>query len=228
MIRYRERAWVLPVMLVAGGLCAAAQTSTPEQGRLTITSVVPTEPLATGADNRVNASASRPLSSSGITKDYRIGVDDVLTISVWHEPDLSRSIPVRPDGRISLPLVGEVEAAGKTPPQLEAELRSDLSQFVKNPELTVIVAEIRSRRVNIIGQVMHPGAFSITQQMGVLDALAEAGGLRDFAKKKKIYVLRETSAGRRTRIPFDYVAVLNGRRGSQDLLLQTNDTVVVP
>jgi polysaccharide export outer membrane protein len=162
------------------------------------------------------------------SKEYKIGINDVLTINVWHEPDLSRNLTVRPDGRISLPLVGDVRAAGKTPPQLEAELKSDLAEFIKDPELTVIVAEIRSRRVNVIGQVSHPGSFALTQQMGVLDIIAEAGGLRDFAKKKKIYVLRETAAGVRERIHYDYNAVLAARHNAQDIILQANDTVVVP
>lgn len=169
-----------------------------------------------------------PLSSAVVSKDYKIGIDDVLTVNVWHEQELSGNITVRPDGKISLPLVGEVQASGRTPPQLEAELRSRLAQFIKDPELTVIVAEIRSRRVNIIGQVVHPGAFAITQQMGVLDVIAEAGGLKDFAKQSKIYVLRETSAGERVRINYKYKDVLRGKHDAQDILLQANDTVVVP
>ena len=163
-----------------------------------------------------------------LSKDYKIGVDDVLTVNVWHEPELSRNITVRPDGKISLPLVGEIRASGKTPPELQAELRSDLAQFVKDPELTVIVAEIRSRRVNIIGQVFHPGAFPLTQQMGVLDAIAEAGGLKEFAKQKQIYVLRETTAGNRIRLDYNYRDVLKGKNDAQDILLLANDTVVVP
>ena len=163
-----------------------------------------------------------------LSKDYKIGVDDVLTVNVWHEPELSRNITVRPDGKISLPLVGEIRASGKTPPELQAELRSDLAQFVKDPELTVIVAEIRSRRVNIIGQVFHPGAFPLTQQMGVLDAIAEAGGLKEFAKQKQIYVLRETTAGKRIRLDYNYRDVLKGKNDAQDILLLANDTVVVP
>ena len=180
------------------------------------------------------ASVAGPLPNYGSatvpppSRQYRIGVDDVLTISVWHEPDLSRTVPVRPDGRISLPLVGEIEASGKTTPELEDELKTSLAQYVKAPELTVIVSQIRSRRVNIIGQVMQPGTFSLTQSMGVLDALAAAGGLRDFAKKNHIYVLRETGTGRRVRMPFDYKAVLSGKKNAEDIMLQANDTVVVP
>lgn len=159
---------------------------------------------------------------------YKIGVDDVLTISVWHEPDLSRQVPVRPDGRISLPLVGEMQAAGYTAPALEDQLKTALAKFVKDPELTVMVSEIRSQRINVIGEVSHPGTFPLTQPTGVLDALAWAGGLREFAKKGHIYVLRVYADGRRVRMNYDYKAVLSGKHGAQDIMLQSNDTVVVP
>ncbi len=160
--------------------------------------------------------------------EYRIGVDDVLTISVWHEPELSRNVPVRPDGKISLPLVGEIVAAGKTVSELQEDLKAALSKTIKVPELTVIVAEIRSRRINVIGEVNRPGAYPLTQSMGVLDAIAQAGGLRDFAKKNSIYVLREAPDGQRKRIDFSYKNVLKGHKGAQDVVLQPHDTVVVP
>lgn len=159
---------------------------------------------------------------------YRIGVDDVLNISVWHEPDLTRTVPVRPDGKISLPLVGDVMAAGKTAVTLQGELKLALSKYVKDPELTVAVAEIRSRRINVIGEVNRPGAYPLTQSMGVLDALAQAGGLRDFAKKKDIYVLRELPDGERQRLPYSYENVLKAKHGAQDITLEPHDTVVVP
>lgn len=165
---------------------------------------------------------------SNAVSPYRIGVDDVLTITVWHEPDISRSVPVRPDGKISLPLVGEVQAAGTTTPELEKQLKASLARFLKDPELTVMVAEIRSQRINVVGQVMHPGAFAMTQSMGVLDAIAIAGGLRDFAKKGSIYVLRESENGNRARLPYDYKAVLKGKQDAQEIRLRPNDTVVVP
>lgn len=186
-----------------------------------------TDPPAAATSN-APAGTMTAYPTAAASKDYRIGINDVLTINVWHEPDLSRNLTVRPDGKISLPLVGDVQAAGRTPPQLESELRTALAQYIKDPELTVIVAEIRSRRVNVIGQVMHPGTFALSQQMGVLDIIAEAGGLREFAKKNKIYVLRETSAGVRERMKYDYNAVLAAKHDARDILLQANDTVVVP
>ncbi len=167
-------------------------------------------------------------SANGTSSPYRIGVDDIITISVWHEPDLSRNVPVRPDGKISLPLVGDVQAAGKTAMGLQAELKTDLAKFVKDPELTVIVSDIRSRRINVIGQVNRPGAYALTQSMGVVDAIAAASGLRDFAKTKDIYVLRVTSDGKRLRLSFNYQSVVKGKKGAQDIILQPRDTVVVP
>jgi polysaccharide biosynthesis/export protein len=184
---------------------------------------------STGTNVGVTASTVRlTIAQNAAPPAYRIGVDDVLTITVWHEPDISRNVPVRPDGKISLPLVGEVQAAGTSTPELEKELRASLAKFIKDPEVTVMVAEIRSQRVNVIGQVMHPGAFSLTQSMGVLDAIALAGGLRDFAKKGNIYVLRANVLGNRVRIPYDYKAVLKGKQDAQEILLRANDTVVVP
>lgn len=212
----------LPLLLVAMSLLGQARTKLQEEaervdqpGRISTTS------------SFSSASGVRMLPTP-VSKEYRIGVDDVLNVNVWHEPDLSRNITVRPDGKISLPLIGEIQAAGKTPTALQSELASDLSQFVKDPELTVIVVDIRSRHINVIGEVMRPGTFALTQQMGVLDAIAEAGGLKQFAKKKKIYVLRETAAGKRTRLKYNYRAVLSGKSGAQDIILQSKDTVVVP
>jgi polysaccharide export outer membrane protein len=220
--------WFPVFLFTAGAVAALGQDSrnaqqTSNQAGSSIAAVSrPVQPTAGSSDSRST------LTAAPVSKDYKIGIDDVLTVNVWHETELSRNVTVRPDGKISLPLVGEIQAAGKTPPQLEAELSSDLAQYIKEPELTVIVAEIRSRRVNIIGQVVHPGTFAMTQQMGVLDVIAEAGGLKDFAKKKQIYVLRETSAGRRIRLDYDYRDVVSGKNNAQDILLQADDTVVVP
>ena len=172
--------------------------------------------------------ATRTSALTDAVAPYRIGVDDVLTISVWHEPDLSRTVPVRPDGQISLPLVGDIKAAGKTAVELQSELRLSLAKFVKDPEVNVIVSDIRSQRINVIGEVTKPGTYPLTQSMGVLDAVAQAGGLRDFAKKKSIYVLRLMPDGSRTRLPYSYQAVVKGSKNAQELILQAHDTVVVP
>ncbi len=162
------------------------------------------------------------------TQAYRVGVDDILTINVWHEPDISRTVNVRPDGKISLPLVGEVQASGRTIMELQEEIRTSLGQYLKDPEVVVILTEMRSKRINVMGEVAKPGTFPLSQSMGVLDAIAVAGGLKEFAKKNKIYILRITPDGQRVRIRYNYSGVLKGKKNAQDITLQPRDTVVVP
>ncbi|MGC2057374.1 MAG: polysaccharide biosynthesis/export family protein [Candidatus Sulfotelmatobacter sp.] len=185
-----------------------------------------------------NAAASQPASSapnsdaSSTTKahdnSFVIGNDDVLAISVWKEPEISRSIPVRSDGRISLPLVGEVQATGETPLKLEQEIAARLKSYIDEPEVTVIVQQINSQKFNILGMVTRPGSFPIASAATVLDAIALAGGFRDFAKQKSIYVLRQNSDGSQTRIPFNYKQVVKGQNPAQNIKLQPRDTIVVP
>lgn len=164
----------------------------------------------------------------GVDTHYRIGADDVLTVNVWHEPEVSRNVPVRPDGKISLPLVGDVQAAGMTPTELQNELEARFTKFLTNPAVSVIVAEIRSQRINVLGQVLRPGTYALIPPMNVIDAVATAGGLSEFAKPNKIYVLRTLPTGQVERIKVQYKNVLKGKRGSEDVILQTRDTVVVP
>ena len=170
-----------------------------------------------------SASTSKPHDDS-----FVIGNDDVLAINVWKEPDISRSIPVRSDGRISLPLVGEVQAAGQTPAKLEAEIAGKLKNFISEPEVTVMVQQINSQKFNVLGQVAHPGSFVITNSPTVLDAIALAGGFRDFAKQKSIYVLRENPDGSQVRLAFNYKDVVKGRNPAQNVKLQPRDTIVIP
>ena len=143
-----------------------------------------------GAATSLAESTTKPHDGS-----FVIGDDDLLAINVWKEPDLSRSIPVRLDGRISLPLVGELQAAGRTPLQLELEITNKLRTYIAEPEVTVMVQEIHSEKFNVLGQVMKPGSYSLTVATTVLDAIAAAGGFRDFAKQKAIYILRQSPGG---------------------------------
>ena len=175
-----------------------------------------------------STSTASPVASKPHDDTFVIGNDDVLAINVWKEPDISRSIPVRSDGRISLPLVGEVQAAGQTPLKLEAEISSRLKNYISEPEVTVMVQQINSQKFNVLGQVMHPGSFVLTNSPTVLDAIALAGGFRDFAKQKSIYVLRENADGTQTRLSFNYKEVIKGVNPSQNVKLQPRDTVVVP
>jgi polysaccharide export outer membrane protein len=161
-------------------------------------------------------------------QDYVIGPQDLLTINVWHEPELSQSVPVRPDGKISLPLVGDLEVSGLTPRLLQARLAQELDAYIRKPQVTVIVREVNSHKFYIIGQVEHPGTFSLSARMTVLDALATAGGFRDFAKVRQIYLVRLRPDGSRNRLHFDYKAAVNGKTWYRDIELQIGDTVVVP
>jgi polysaccharide biosynthesis/export protein len=159
---------------------------------------------------------------------YVIGNDDVLTINVWKEPDISRSVPVRSDGNISLPLVGEVQAAGHTPHQLEADIAGKLKNYISEPEVTVIVQEIKSQKFNILGMVSKPGAYPVTNSMTVLDAIALAGGFRDFAKQKSIYILRENPDSTQSHLDFNYKDVIKGKNLAQNVRIQPRDTIVIP
>jgi len=176
------------------------------------------------------AGAQPPASSAGKLHDdtFVIGDDDVLSINVWKEPDVSRSIPVRSDGRISLPLVGEVQAAGRTPLQLEQEITSRLKSYISEPEVTVMVQQINSQKFNVLGQVIKPGSYSLTNGTTVLDAIATAGGFRDFAKQKDIYILRQNPRGGDSRLAFNYKDVIKGKHPEQNIKLEPRDTIVVP
>jgi polysaccharide export outer membrane protein len=159
---------------------------------------------------------------------YVIGANDVLAINVWKEPDISRSVPVRSDGKISLPLVGELQASGQTPQQLEQEITKRLQSYISEPEVTVIVTDSKSQKVNILGMVSKPGAYLLTSSTTVLDAIAMAGGFKDFAKQKSIYILRQAPDGTQKRIPFNYKDVIKGQNSDQNIRLQAGDTLVVP
>jgi polysaccharide export outer membrane protein len=159
---------------------------------------------------------------------FVIGNDDVLAVSVWKEPDISRSIPVRSDGKISLPLVGELQATGRTPLKLEQDIASKLKSYIEEPDVTVIVQQINSQKFNILGQITRPGVYPLTNTATVLDAIALAGGFRDFAKQKSIYVLRQNADGTQTKIPFNYKQVLKGENPAQNIKLQAHDTIVIP
>ncbi len=157
---------------------------------------------------------------------YVIGPQDVLDISVWKEPDFTRVAPVRPDGKISLPLINDVQAAGLTPVQLAASLAMMLRKYLTQPQVTVIVMQINSRRVYVLGEVNHPGPIPLLPGLTVLQALASAGGFNQFANQKKIYVLRK-EGGKDARYPFNYKNAIRGDM-KQNILLQAGDTIVVP
>lgn len=179
-----------------------------------------------------NASAStgkavEPSATLSVDADYRIGPQDVVRIDVWKEPDISRTIPVRPDGKISVPLLNDVQASGLTAMQLAASLRDGLSKYLNNPQVTVTVTEINSRRVYLTGEVNRPGALPLLPNMTVLQALASAGGFTQFAKLKSIYIMR-TENGKQVKHPFNYKEVVKGNLSEQNILLQPGDVIVIP
>lgn len=176
----------------------------------------------------VHSDKEMPPIGLSVNDTYLIGPGDVLSVNVWKEPDISKALPVRSDGKISLPLAGEIEASGKTPKALEQDISARLQAYISDPEVTVIVQEIKSRKFNILGQVTKPGAYLLTDSTTVLDAIAMAGGFRDFAKRKSIYVLRVSSDGKHEKLPFNYNEVIKGSYSAPNLKLEPHDTVVVP
>lgn len=170
-----------------------------------------------------------PAQKAPATKDpnYIIGAQDVLDISVWKEPELTRSVPVRPDGKISIPLLNDVQAAGLTPTQLAAQITDTLKKYVTNPQVTVIVVQINSQRIYILGEVTRPGAFPMLPGMTILQGLSSAGGFTPYAKLKSIYLLRDVN-GKQEKYPFNYKEVLSGRHAEENLPLKAGDTIVVP
>jgi polysaccharide export outer membrane protein len=183
------------------------------------------EPASNGG--KPAGSGSTATAATASDADYKIGPQDVLRIDVWKEPDISRVAPVRPDGRISLPLVNDVQAAGLTPTQLAAILTEGMKKFITNPQVTVSVSEINSRRVYVTGEVTKPGAFPLMPNMTVLQALSSSGGFSQFAKIKSIYVLR-VEDGKQVKHPFNYKDVVSGKKPELNIPLQPGDVIVVP
>jgi polysaccharide biosynthesis/export protein len=159
---------------------------------------------------------------------YRIGPGDVLQILVWKEPDASvPSVVVRADGKITVPLVKEIEAAGLTPAELEKLLAEKLTRFIRDADVTVVPKEILSQKVYLVGAVRKEGPVPIQSAMTVLQALNMAGGVNEYAKRSRIYILRNEN-GKQVRLPFDYQAVIRGERPEQNIVVRSEDTIVVP
>jgi polysaccharide export outer membrane protein len=158
--------------------------------------------------------------------DYVIGADDVLRISVWKEPDLTETLPVRPDGKISMPLLNDVQAAGLSPLQLKDSITEKLKKYISDPRVTVVVTAMNSRRIFVTGEVVHSGPIPLLPHMTMLQALA-AAGFNQFANLKAIYLLR-TENGKQVKLPFNYKEVVKGNHPEQNITLRPGDTIVVP
>jgi polysaccharide biosynthesis/export protein len=170
---------------------------------------------------------SQPAKAATDDPNYSIAPEDVLTIDVWKEPEISRTVPVRRDGKISLPLLNDLQAAGLTPTQLGAEIVEKLRATIVHPQVTVIVAQMSSLRIYILGQVTRGGAYPLVPDMTVMQALSIAGGFTPYANLKKIYIMR-TENGTDKIFPMNYKEVIGGRKPEQNIRLKPGDTIVVP
>jgi polysaccharide biosynthesis/export protein len=196
----RVALWVALALLVAAGPTRAQDTK---------------QQPAADATAKVSATAD---------PNYMIGAQDVLDVDVWKETELTRYVPVRPDGKISLPLLNDVQAAGLTPAQLSEELTTEFKKFITNPQVTVIVTQINSQRVYILGEMTRPGAYPLLPGMTVLQALSSAGGFTPFASLKKIYVLRGEGE-KQEKFPFNYKEVVKGKNAEQNIVLKAGDQI---
>jgi polysaccharide export outer membrane protein len=203
-----SKPFVIALALVAGaGLAAHAQQASP-------VSTTPGSPV--------------PASAPPAITDYVIGPEDLLQITVWKNESLSRELAVRPDGKISMPLLHDIQAAGLTPMQLQEKLSTALGEFMPNPEVSVTVTDVRSYRISVLGEVVKPGVLQLKSDTTVLEAIALAGGFRDFASPSKIVILRKNGDGQTNKIPFNYNRVVKDNRSDANVTLKAGDVVVVP
>jgi polysaccharide export outer membrane protein len=191
-------------------------------------------PAAKPTNNMANSTSAAAPGNGGAASapngstasDYVIGADDTLHVSVWKEPDLTATLPVRPDGKISLPLLNDVVAAGLTPMELADSITVKLKKYIADPRVTVVVTAMNSQRIFLTGEVVHSGAVPLLPHMTMLQALSTAG-FTQFADVKKIYLLR-TENGKQVKLPFNYKEVVKGRSPEENIQLRPGDTVVVP
>jgi len=171
--------------------------------------------------------AASGMPAAGASSSYVIQPGDVLDIQVWKEPEVSKAVPVRPDGKISLPLVNDVQASGLTAGVLTADLTQRLKKFISDPQVTVMVTQINSQRFYVMGEVARGGTYPLMPGMTVLQGLSGAGGFTPFANPKKIYILRD-EGGKQVKYPFNYKDVVKGKNEDENIALKAGDTIVVP
>ena len=170
---------------------------------------------------------TQPVKRVTVDPNYSIGPEDVLSIDVWKEPEISRTVPVRPDGKISLPLLNDVQAAGMTPTDLASDIVEKLGKLLVSPQVTVIVTQINSQRIYILGNVARAGAYPLLPNMTMLQALSSAGGFTAFANLRKVSLMR-TQNDRQEAFSFDYKEVLSGHKPEPNIHLKAGDTIIVP
>ena len=215
MLSLKKLIHLVAVCWVAGVASVAAQTQTANLK----------SPAPAAADAAKPSDINRVAQS--VPAGYIVGDSDVIHVNVWKEPEVSQTVVVRTDGNISLPLINEVKVSGMTPIQIQELVAEKLKGFLNNPQVTVTVIEIRSKRAFITGEVARPGTYSLNAQTTVLQLIAQAGGFTPFAKKDSIVVLR-TEDGRQSRLKFKYKEVIQGKKTEQNIALHPGDTVVVP
>jgi polysaccharide export outer membrane protein len=212
--RLRSGVWALAVVAcvaVAQGTLHAQETPPPVQEQ------APQDPAPPKPDDPPPAAA--PVDP----RTYMIGIQDVIAVRVWRERELSGDFVVRPDGKISMPLAGEIEADGITPDQLKTRIVEALTNFMNRPEVTLEVRQVNSKRFFITGEINRPGAFVVISPISVLEAISNAGGLKDFANGKKIVIMRGNE-----RLKFNYKEVIKGKNMEQNILLQPGDHIIIP
>jgi polysaccharide export outer membrane protein len=200
--------WFVVSLTVLIALVSAAAAEQPQQTAARAGTVVPAAPVT-------------------LAPDYVIGPEDMLQISVWKNETLSRELPVRPDGKVSMPLLHDIQAAGLTPMQLRDKIATALAEFMPSPEVSVTVLEVRSYRVSVLGEVQRPGVLQLRAPTTVLEALALAGGFRDFASPSKIVIFRKDQRGQTERLRFNYNRAV-GSAADENPTLRSGDVVVVP
>jgi polysaccharide biosynthesis/export protein len=216
-----QRSWMILLAIVSAAALGAPVLPQEQNRRETsqITQTASAKPLTDRAEG-VNPAAK-------VGKDYVIGADDVLDVNVWKEQELTRTLQVRPDGKISMPLLGDVQAAGLTPAQLAQTVSERLKKYLTAPQVTIILTQINSQRVYVTGEVTRPGAYPVLPGMTILQAITSAGGLTPFANAKKIFLMRDENHIQ-TKYPFSYKEVLDGRKADENLKVKAGDTIVVP
>ncbi|SRR6266481_6000856 len=186
---------------------------------------------SSNTDNAKTSDTARPSEPAKmadiVPSEYIVGESDVIRVNVWKEPEVSQTVVVRTDGNISLPLINEVRVSGMTPIQIQIMVAEKLKNFLNNPQVTVTVTDIRSKRAFITGEVVRPGTYALNAQTTILQLIAQAGGFTPFAKKDGIVVLR-TEDGKQSRLKFKYKEVVQGKKTEQNIALHPGDTVVVP
>jgi polysaccharide export outer membrane protein len=181
-----------------------------------------------GQGGREKASQPNQPNVKGVVDDYIIGPSDVLAVNVWKDTELTRTVTVRPDGKISLPLIGELAVSGLTASSVQRLITQRLTEYVSKPQVTVIVQEVKSKTYIVVGKVAKPGAYELGKPTSVLEAIAIAGGFLDFAKPDKVYIIRQRDGGPSETLHFDYKKVIKGKNAEQNVELKNGDTIVVP